>query len=119
MLTTTKNQVRLSAIVLGIVFASFPVLKSEAQDTTAESFSFDSIIVGNEEGWQFPSENETVSLQDEIKELGDYSVSDADNFRIELIQQNTTLVNQGDRPTYYIENRIAPYYSIETQIYDY
>ena len=149
MLITARNGVRLGAIVLGIVFASFPIQRSNAQqrgytwrnvlqsgepvsparthefavfhaqNTTADSFNFDEITAGGEDEWTFPSENETVSLKDEIQQLGDYNISDADNFSVKLVQENRTWANKGDRPYYYIENRVAPYYSIKTRVYDY
>lgn len=120
MLTTAKTAMHLSAIAIGIVIINFPILQTNAQSTTADSFNFEAISVGEGSSWNFSSKDETASLQDEIQNLGEYSISsDADNFNVRLVQENRVFPNRTNRPYYYIENRIAPYYFIKTRIYDY
>ena len=135
MLTTVQAATHISAIAIGFLAVNLPVAQtnaqqldytwrnkfavSQAQSTTADSFNFEEISVGDETSWNFSSKDETASLRDEIQQLGEYNISDTDNFNVKLIQENRTWANKGDRPYYYIENRIAPYYSVETQIYGY
>ena len=119
MFAITKNIVRLGAVALGIISISFSPQISKAQNTTADSFNFDDIAVEREDGWQFTSENETISLQDEIQELGEYRVSGAENFDVKLIQGNRRGGSSSDFPSYSVEDKASPYYSIKTEIYDY
>ena len=119
MFTTAKAAMHLSAIAIGIVVVKLLILPTHAQSTTADSFNFEEISVGDQNGWNFSSKNETASLRDEIQQLGEYNISNADNFNVKLVQENRTWANKGDRPYYYIENKIAPYYFIKTRVYDY
>lgn len=119
MLTTTRAAMRLSAIGIGIIVINFPTLPIRAQSTTAESFNFEEISVGGEDNWDFPSENETASIRDELQQLGEYNISGAENFDLKLIQRNRRGGIRSNRPNYFIENGVAPYYSIKTRIYGY
>ena len=116
---TTRVARSLSAIAIGISIINFPMLKTNAQSTTADSFNFEEISIGDDSGWNFSSEDETASLRDEIQNLGEYNISDTNNFNVKLVQENPAWANKTGRPYYYIENRIAPYYFIRTRVYDY
>ena len=121
MLTTAKSAIHLSAIVLGTIVVNFSALPSNAQSTTADSFNFEEITVGDEDNWNFSSEDETVSIRDNLKELREYDISGVEYFDVRSIQRrnwrNRRGGNQGDR-YYYIENRIFPYYPIRDRIYN-
>lgn len=122
MLTTANRAIYLSAIALGTIVVNFSTLPSNAQSTTADSFNFDEISAGGKGSWNFSSEDETVSIRNNLKELREYDISGVENFDVRLIQRrnwrNRRWGNQGDR-YYYIENRIFPYYPIRGRIYNY
>ena len=120
MLTTSKKAIHLSAIVGTIVF-NFSVPPSNAQSTTAESFNFEEISAGDS-GWNFKSEDETVSIRNNLKELREYDISGGEYFDVRAIQRRNWRNQRGgtDADRYYhIENRIFPYYPLETRIYNY
>ena len=116
---TTKIAQSLGAIAIGISIINFPILKANAQSTTADSFNFEEISIGDETSWNFSSKDETASLRDEIQQLGNYNISSANDFDVKLVQENRTWANKNQRPYYYIENKVAPYYFIRTRVYDY
>lgn len=119
MVNTAKAAMRLGTIAIGLFVVNLPTAQTNAQSTTADSFNFEEISIGDETSWNFSSEDETASLRDEIQNLGEYSISDADNFNVRLVQKNRTWADKNLPPYYYIENRIAPYYFIKTRVYDY
>lgn len=120
MLTSTKRVIHLSAVVLGSIVFNFSTLPSNAQSTTADSFNFDEISAGGKGGWNFSSEDETVSIGNNLKQLREYDISRVENFDVRSIQRrnwrNQRGGNNADR-YYYIENRIFPYYPIRNGIY--
>lgn len=122
MLTTAKSAIHLSAVALGIIVVNFSTLPSNAQSTTADSFNFEEISAGGKGSWSFSSEDETVSVDNNLKQLNEYDISGVESFDVRSIQRrnwrNRRGGNQGDR-YYYIENRIFPYYPIENRIYNY
>lgn len=108
MLTTAKAAIRLSAIALGTIVVNLYTLPVDAQSRTADSFNFEEIGIG-QENWSFESENETVSLEDEIEELPEYDLSNSADFEVELTEENKRWGNRGDGRDY----------SITTDVYDY
>ena len=120
MLINTKAAIHWGSIVLGIIVVNFPILPSNAQSTTADSFNFEDISAGEESNWNFSSEDETASMRDNLKELGEYNISGSENFDVRLIEGSRRGANKNDRPNYYyIENRVDPYYTIKTRVFDY
>lgn len=125
MLTTAKSAIYSGAIAFGTIVASFYTLPSNAQSTTAESFNFEKITVGNENNWNFSSEDETVSIRNNLKQLEEYNISGVENFDVRLIQANRRRLrnppwgNRGYRPYYSLEDRIFPYFPVESRIYNY
>ena len=99
-------------IILGSIVANVYSSPIHAQTRTLNNTMFDNIEAG-EEGWNFISEEETISIQDNLNQLEDYSIinsnSDSD---LRLIEQNRRWSKQGERPNY-------PDYSLETDVYDY
>ena len=122
MLTTVRGATYLSAVALAAIAVSFSTLSSNAQSTTADSFNFEKISAGGKGNWNFSSEDETVSIRNNLNQLREYDISGVENFDVRLIQRrnwrNRRGGNQGDR-YYYIENRIFPYYPIRNRIYNY
>ncbi len=120
MLTTAKGAIHLSAVALGIIVVNFSTLPSNAQSRTADSFNFDDLSAGGKGSWNFKSEDEAVSIRDDLKELREYDISGVEYFDVRAIQRrnwrNRRGANQGDR-YYYIENRIFPYYPVRDRIY--
>ena len=140
-MSTTAKTIYIGTIVIGIIAASFSTLpasaqqrdytwrnkfaESLAQSTTADSFNFDELSAGGKGNWNFSSEDETRSIRDNLKQLGEYDISGAENFNIRLTRQNRRRLgigrwaNKGDRPYYSIDNGFYPYYFKENRIYNY
>ena len=125
MLTTAKSAIHLSATALGVIAVSIYTLPSNAQSRTADSFNFEQVTVGNEGNWNFSSEDETVSIRNNLKQLKEYDISGVESFDVRLIRENRRRLgnarwgNRGDRPYYSIENRIFPYFLLQNRIYNY
>ena len=124
MLITAKTTMRLGVIALGTIVINFFTLPSNAQSRTADSFNFDEISVGDDRNWNFSSEDETVSIRNNLKQLREYDISGTENFDVRLIRERRRELgirrwgNQGDRPYYSIEDGIYPYYFRENRIYN-
>lgn len=114
--TTTKLRPKLKlrvglTITLGLIVANVYSLPLKAQTRTLNDTMFQNIEAG-EEGWNFVSEEETKSIQDNLKNLEDYSILDNNNSDIRLVEEDPIWRKQGERPNY-------PDYLLETDIYDY
>jgi len=103
MLTTAKNIACVCAIVVGFA------LPATAQADSSTDFEFNKIEIGEDAGWEFKSENESISVQDDLKKLQEYSISDTEDTDVRLLQENRRWGNRGD-----VED-----YSIETEVYGY
>ena len=132
MLTTTKtlytgaiSQAGFLLIALRIIVAGLSTLPAHAQSKTADSFNFDEISVGGKGSWNFTSEDETVSIRDNLKKLREYDISGAENFDIRMIRRNRRRLgiqrwgNRGDRPYYSVGDGFYPYYFRESRIFNY
>ena len=96
----------LLAVFLGI---SLPL---NAQTNSLESDFLKDIEAGENMEWNFSSSDEPISVKDDLKELGDYSISESDPIDFELEENGQRLDTR--RYPQYIER-----YSIETEVYDY
>ena len=122
LITTGKKARHLSAIALGIIVVNFSMPLGNAQSTTAESFNFEDISAGGKGSWNFKSVDETVSIRNNLKELREYDISGVEYFNVRAIQRRNWRNQRGGTDAdryYYIENRIFPYYPLETTIYNY
>ena len=122
MLTTAKKAIHLSAMVLASIVVNFPTLPSNAQSTTAESFNFEEITVGDDNNWNFDSVDETLSIRNNLQELREYDISGVEYFDARSIQRRNWRNQRGgnDADRYFdLENRIFPYYPIRDRIYNY
>ena len=123
MLTTAKLVTHLCIIALGTIVVSFPKLAS-AQSTTSESFNFEEIGIGDERDWNFSSEDEKVSIQDDLKELKEYDISGTEHFDVRLIDERRRRLgikswgNRGDRSIYSVGDGLYPYYFRVNRIYN-
>ena len=123
MLTIAKVA-KLCVIALGTIVVSFSKTPTHAQSRTSESFNFEELTIGDERNWNFSSEDERISIQDDLKELKEYDISGTEYFDVRLIEERRRRLgikrwgNRGDRSYYSIEDRIYPYYPIENRIYD-
>ena len=119
MLTTTKTTSHFNlnvlrsglAIALGIIAASIYSSPLHAQTRTLKETMLDDIEVGKDEGWNFISEEETISIQNNLKELGDYSILDRnqDSGDLRLVEEDRRWESPNNRPDY----------TLETDVYDY
>ena len=66
MLTTAKKAIYLSAIAIGSIVVNFSMQPSNAQSTSADSFNFEEITVGDENNWNFSSVDETISIRNNL-----------------------------------------------------
>ena len=97
--------------VLGFIVANYS-LPLNAQTRTLKDTMLQDIEAG-EEGWNFISEEETKSIQDNLKELEDYSILDSNSDSdLRLVEEDPRWREQGERPNY-------PEYLLETDVYDY
>ena len=99
-----------SAIALGLIFLNLNGLSLNAQTNTSEYSFLEDIEAGVNVDWHFPSENESISVKDDIKELEGYSISESDpEADVQIIEENRRWGNRGD-----VED-----FSLEAEFYDY
>ena len=117
-ITTTKLRPKLEAfqlgltIALGFIVANVYSSPLNAQTRTIKDTMLQNIEAG-EEGWNFISEEETISIQDNLNELEDYSILDSNSDSdVRLIEEDRRWRKEGERPNY-------PDYLLETDVYDY
>lgn len=124
-MSITASIMYTGALSLGIIVAGFFTLPVHSQSKTADSFNFDELSAGGKGNWNFSSEDETVSIQNNLKQLKEYDISGRENFDIRLIRERRRRLgikrwgNRGDRPYYSVEDRIFPDYFRENRIYNY
>ena len=109
MLTTAKLAMRRSAIALGIIVVNFSALPTKAQTYTSESFNFEEISVGENTEWNFTSEDETISVEDNIKNLEEFEISESDDSDVRLVEEKGKWGNRGARSDYLIKTTIYDY----------
>ena len=123
MLTITKAAIHLSAIALINIGTNLQI-PTNAQSRTADSFNFDEITAGGKGNWNFSSEDETVSIQNNLNQLRKYDISVNENYDIRVIRENRRRLgikrwgNRGDRSYYSIDDGLYPYYFRENRIYN-
>ncbi|MEL7407239.1 MAG: hypothetical protein AAFN00_09775 [Cyanobacteria bacterium J06558_2] len=83
-------------------------LKPNAQEDESE-YRFLQNIEAEELDWSFSSENESLSVEDDIRELKDYSISNEAEIDVQLIEEERKWGNQGD----------VQDYSLEAEFYNY
>ena len=126
MLNTAKK-VSTGVMVLNIIVAGLSAPTVRAQSKTADSFNFDELSAGGIDNWNFSSEAETISIQNNLQELREYDVSGRRKKRLNIrqIRENSWRfgakgwVNRGDRPYYSLGNEFYPHYFWENRIYNY
>jgi hypothetical protein len=97
-------------IILGFIFVTIYSLPLNAQTNTTQYKFLQNIEVGKDMNWDFKSEDETASLKDKIKKLGDYNLSPSDSdLDVELLETEPKWGNRGD-----VEDR-----SIKAEVYHY
>ncbi|MGF1588162.1 MAG: hypothetical protein ACFCU7_02780 [Pleurocapsa sp.] len=113
MLITNKTTTRIGALALGIIAANFfslPLKAQTAQTNTSEADLFKDIKAGENINWSYSSEDETISIQDSLEELGEYNVSDsAEDAGVQLREEDRRWGNRGDAKDYYFEAEIYNY----------
>lgn len=96
--------------IAAFTIAAIYGLPLAAQTNPSEEF-FQDIQVGENTNWNFTSEDETISIQDNLKQLREYNISDSDpDLDIQLEEEDRRWGNNIGGPEEY---------SIETEIYDY
>lgn len=98
-----------SAIALAICAACFGNLSVNAQTNTSENFNFENIEAEQDDGWSFTSEDETISVQDELGELESYSIDESTDKEVRLVEEDGRWGNRGKKPDYSIEADIFDY----------
>ncbi|MGK7951256.1 MAG: hypothetical protein AB4368_21350 [Xenococcaceae cyanobacterium] len=85
-------------------------LPLNAQTNTSEYEVLNNIETEENIDWSFSSEDESISIKDDLKELGDYSISESElEEDLELTEEDPKWGNRGD-----VEDL-----SIEAEVYDY
>lgn len=105
----TNNMMQFGAIAL-LSFSLGVPLSLNAQ-TTSENISFEDIEAGNDGSWNFSSENETISIQDNLQELREYDISTPYDSEVELVEKDPRWGwdNRGSRPDYTLETEVYNY----------
>ena len=124
-MSITPKTMYTGALLLGIIVAGFSPLPVHSQSKTADSFNFDELSAGGRGNWNFSSEDETVSIRDDLNQLKEYDISGIENFDIRVIRERRRRLgikrwgNRGDRSLYFIDDGLYPYYFRENRIYNY
>ena len=113
---TIKTALSLGAIALGITTANYS-LPLNAQTDSSEEFSFEDIQAGKDGSWNFSSEDETISIQDNLRQLNqevkakEYDISYPYDSDLRLIEEERRWdnTNTGNRPDYILETDIYDY----------
>jgi len=108
MLNAAKNIVYAGAIALGLVTISVS-LTANAQTDTSDSFEFEKIEVGEDSNWSFSSENEETSVQDDLKDLKQYSISEPNDSGVRLVEEDRRWGNRGNAEDYLIKTDVYNY----------
>lgn len=97
------------AIALGLSLATVCSLPLAAQTKASDNFFED--IQLRDTNWNFTSEDETLSIENNLKELGEYNISNTDlDTTVELKEEKRRWSNNLGGPEEYM---------IETEVYDY
>ena len=103
------NPTRLLAIASGTLLLSVNGISVNAQ-TNVTASTVESWDIQQNINWQFSSEKESLSVEDQLNQLDEYDISDSTNeIDLELVEENRRFDNQADGRDY----------SIETPVYDY
>ncbi len=106
-----KKELKFSiqAIAIGTMLGIYS-LPLNAQANTSEYDFLNNIETEENIDWSFSSEDESISIKDDLKELGDYSISESElEEDLELTDEDPKWGNRGD-----VEDL-----SIEAEVYDY
>ncbi len=97
------------AITVGTLLTITYDLPLNAQTRTTQS-NTENWELREKTDWTFSSENESISIQDDLEELEEYSIYEPNTeTNLEISEENIRWGNRGD-----VEN-----YSIEIEVYDY
>ena len=97
------------AIAFISAILNFSGLPSNAQTDRTEYYFLEDVEARTRANWDFPSEDESTSIKDDLQELSEYDLSESDLEDIQLVEEDRKWGNKGD----------ARNYSIEAEIYDY
>lgn len=112
MLFTTRNTLCCSAIALGLMTVNMGLLHAQAESETietTENISFEDIEAGNNGRWNFSSEDEAISIEDNLQELKEYDISTPYDSDWRLTEEERRWGNMGNRPDYTLETEIYNY----------
>lgn len=98
-----------SAIALGTLLAIIYGLPANAQTNTKEPSYLEDIEAGKDSEWNFSGTSESVSIEDRIPNLQEYSIDDLDSTDVELVEKSRR------RDT----RRGIKDYSVEVEVQDY
>lgn len=112
---TIKTALSFGAIALGITTVNYS-LPLNAQTDSSEEFSFEDIQAGKDGSWNFSSEDETISIQDNLRQLNQ-EVKDRESEISYPYDSDFRLIEE-DRRWYNTNTGNGPEYILETDIYD-
>ena len=109
MLNISSKVIGSLVIAFGSTLTTLYCLPLNAQTRTTQS-NPENWELRENSNWTFSSENESISVQDDLEELEEYSISEPNTeTNLEISEENRRWGNRGD-----VEN-----YSIEVEVYDY
>lgn len=106
-----QKTLKITAIAIGSLFVGLYSLPLNAQDNVSkDGSSLENIEADENLNWTFTSENEPLTVKDDIRELGNYSISDEDNGTdLRLTEEDSRWGNRGD----------VDDYTFDVEVYDY
>lgn len=106
-----QKTLKITAIAVSSLLAGIYSLPLNAQSNiTKDGSSLENIEADENLNWTFTSEDESVSVQDDIRELRIYSISDEnDDTDLQLSEDDSKWGNRGD----------VDDYTFEVEVYDY
>ncbi|MEL7418594.1 MAG: hypothetical protein AAGK10_08460 [Cyanobacteria bacterium J06555_3] len=106
---TIRQALGISAIAFGLMFTN--AVAVNAQTKTSDSFEFEQLQTGEDVNWSFSSEAETISIQDNLQQLTELSISDSNDSDVRLVDENDSRVwgNRGDKEAYSFEAEVYNY----------
>ncbi len=108
--TDSKNKFSsVAAIALGTILGAFYILPSAAQTNSLESETINNLKIQSDTDWNFSSEDESISVADDLKELDKYNISESDLPDIQLIKHKRRWSNHLNYRRYSLEGALYDY----------
>ncbi len=109
MVNISRKTIALLAISTGTMLAITCSLPLNAQTKISQSGYLEDIQAGKDEEWNFSGVDESLSIEDEIQELGEYRISEPQLLDLEATVENNKWGDERFIERYYLEAEIYEY----------